>query len=315
MLGFFPDISTYELKTASKVIYGKDFRNSIPWNIDDIPISSCLRFFFEKMTGLIGHFPNQNGIIPSTLSKQEYEQILYECNKIYVDITTVLTIVMKCYSPSYLKRMKDFCDNYELYLPELFFLIPDLSEKVMNATKFKLYPQNETIVLNPIRFWFTARNDLMTVWLFFLRYYLNMEVNSIEDIPNKSIQEQYFDDTISILIGKRLKIKNQEIVKILSHVFKLIVSIRFFINMNNNYKYLNINLISYKKIPSISLYLIAPYILYSLYDSQVLNEPNFIKAKTLLNDIQSDTKNDLFSSWDDLKKKYLKIYKIVGGIR
>ena len=51
-----PDIFSFELKNASKILWGEDMRQSIPWSEEDIPPITTLRFLFEKATGLYSTF-------------------------------------------------------------------------------------------------------------------------------------------------------------------------------------------------------------------------------------------------------------------
>ena len=89
----YPDIWFYDLKSASKVLYGQTVANLTPYNADDIPLSSGFRILFEKVTGLLGHFSYEY-VRGARIEINKIDSLVYECLKTYIEMGTVLCILL-----------------------------------------------------------------------------------------------------------------------------------------------------------------------------------------------------------------------------
>lgn len=304
-----PDIAIYELKNASYLLWGDDIRKKIPWTKKDIPISSPMRFLFEKMTGLIGHF-SEGYLNNEKINRKENLLIIYECCKTYVEICTALCFLMGNYEPYYHRRRDIFSKNFKTKFPELYEKMPHLSEMVIRCTNFKLKPKFEEIEERTIDLWFKTRDDLITTLKYYLEKTLNIKIedwgNSYEDICRR--MENLFRWRGKILLN-RIGIHNRH----------LNIAAEFFIRVGLNWKYSITFFKRYKVFPKkqlfrpcspiISIFLISPLILLSLNKDGSINQQYFDKAKKYLHDVSVLNQNDEIS-WNELRHSYLKAYNL-----
>jgi hypothetical protein len=300
----FPDISIYELKTTGSLLYGQDTRKDIPWRPEDIPIASGCRLLFEKMTGLIGHFPENFGVGMSERSK---ELLFYECNKSYVEIGTALCLLFKCYEPSYSRRkelfranfpkMQPFCDN----MPEL----PDLVEQ---ATDFKLKPDFNKVTIDPLEIWFKARDTLLSISKFYLDTYLNLGGTDFLRSQKimKRLNKAYFAH-ISSTLSKRFGKMSPLIQPFANNAFNAYMNYQYSKNLKRNKHPLPKNVFS-SPFTSINarLYSTAPQILLSIQKDLKIDQCFFDAAVA---NLKSLCPNRQLESFSDLRSAYLTVYR------
>jgi len=162
------DIKAYEIKKASKIVYGKDVRNEIKISRDDIPLSSGSRFLFNKAVGLLKRFSAE--YLQTPPGKRERNCLIYECAKVYMDIGTALCLISGNFRPTYSERSEIIKENFENQFPELAEKAPHLIERIVFFTNLKLFPdENKWNEIEAVKLWFDTREDFGIT----LRYYMN----------------------------------------------------------------------------------------------------------------------------------------------
>lgn len=78
------DLKTYELATASRLLYGEDIRESMAVRDGDIPIESGLRFLYQKAIGLC--------LVYNRLDEDPFP-VNYEIAKLYLELGNVLCLL------------------------------------------------------------------------------------------------------------------------------------------------------------------------------------------------------------------------------
>ena len=166
------DMSTYGLKTSSRVVWGKDIRNQIPIDLKDIPYTSVeLNAPFHSALGLILNF--ELGFINAGPWKDHLARFNYECYKAYIAISTALGMLHRSLEFSHLKRANMIHDNYSRWFPDLADKLPSLHNDIVYYTHLKLNSISFDEERNPVQLWFKCKSDLTTV----LQYVICRELN------------------------------------------------------------------------------------------------------------------------------------------
>jgi len=159
-----PDMFTFELKSASRVIWGKDLRDQILHEKKDVPLSAGLNTLFLEMLALITNFEPEylSGKIP----RDKVPILNYVCSKAFIEICNALSLLGNFYDPYCSRRCDLFAKYYDAFFPELSKVLPDLPSKVRHHTYLKLRSLNFCSG-DPINRWFDARSALKyTLWYF-----------------------------------------------------------------------------------------------------------------------------------------------------
>ncbi|MCC7551737.1 MAG: hypothetical protein KO316_09685 [Methanobacterium sp.] len=310
-LEFLPDIATVDLKKASYLLFGESINESIPWNADDIPVTSGLRLLFEKMTGLIGHFSME--YITSGFDDKKRNFIIYECYKTYVEIATSLCILMGCYESSYKKRAEIFSKNFKEKLPDLHCKLPELPDLVIEATNFKLKPKFDKFDYNMLDFWDKTRKILLIVLSYYLENYTKLELDEISDYARpellKIISDRYHRPYLNNFLHSNLKIRNQNVISIINHFSNLYLNYRYYKELKKEFGIIFFPQVCSIKSPIIKIYLTSPLILFSIKTDGTIEEKNFQKAREKMEELIPYLENKKLS-WNNLRDAYILSYKL-----
>jgi len=95
------NISVYELKVASRILYGENFLNRIPLDASSIAISSGVVTLFNRMRELM----KATDIVEKP-EKNFYERayINYQCVKVFLEIVSAFCLLWSTYASSFLDR-------------------------------------------------------------------------------------------------------------------------------------------------------------------------------------------------------------------
>jgi hypothetical protein len=170
-----PDISTIDLKYGSKIIYGEDIRNQIPFALTEIVASSGAIVLFNKVIGLLEQL-NPSFLVKGVPDRNRISMI-YECGKTYVEICTALNILSHKYVASYNQRADQFSKFFADFT-ELKMAFPDLPEKVSYFTNLKLTSKISDFKGDPIGLWFETRRYLVEIISYYARVTFGVKENS-----------------------------------------------------------------------------------------------------------------------------------------
>jgi hypothetical protein len=306
----FPDIATYEIKVASQLLYGEDVRKDIPWEVKDIPIASGWRFLFEKLTGLIGHFP-QESLAGKTINPDKRELLIYESYKTYMEIGTSLTLLMGCYMPSFTSRADAFKSNFAAKLPVLQEAIPYLPFAVKEATEFKLDPDYTKVTENPLDLWFRTRDDLIAVSKFYLSQYLGINITDFQQSESailSGLANKYFEPVAAALCRNHLKTANKHIIGATNSSLQLFFNLKYILDFKKN-KELPIKVLSspFKGI-TVRLHSIAPQVILSMKRDGSIDPYYFESAKKSLHKLYP---YEHIESFEGLRTAYLVGYRFL----
>jgi len=232
-----PDMSTYGLKTASKVLYGKDLRNKILVKEEDIPLGAGINPLFLATLGLIENLKPE--YIKSEVSERETSRFNYECYKVYIAISTALSFLAGLLELSHEKRARLVYKIYADEFPELAIKCPDIPKKVEHYTNLKLRSLSFREEKDPVKLWFEAKRDLE-----YVLWYCQSKVlgyNTIDDVPNfistnaKSVDFYFFEGYLTYLL------KSKGFPNIRTLIKMLMPAVRLVLNINYAYSYYKLN--------------------------------------------------------------------------
>lgn len=166
-----PDISTIDLKFASKIIYGEDLRTKIAPNVDDIVLASGAIVLLNKVTALLEILGPT--LMNEYLDAEIKESIIYDCGKTFIEICTALSIIKKKYVPSYEQRSIQFQKMYIEEFPQLLNKLPDLPDKVEYFTNLKL-SSNLSYKCDVKSLVFSTRRNLELILKFYMGCFLQL---------------------------------------------------------------------------------------------------------------------------------------------
>jgi hypothetical protein len=317
----YSDIWFYDLKVASKLLYGEEIRNSIPCNKQKIPLSSGLRILFEKVAGLLALFPqfdsNGDNLIIEQLSEEQKELIVFECYKAFIEMCTVLCILADRYEPRYADRAKIFKQFYFTDFPELAKVLPDLPDKVISCTAFKLKPDFAKIDKKVVDLWFSTRDYLGIVLTFFIRNYLSTTTLELEDFPDyiNNIARCYYKSLLSSIIHVKWQSLNGLLLSFANFMYQFLVNIEYsyVVSRDINRIYLH-PLHQFFVSPSIKFFTAGILQLFSLNRNGTVEKDLFEKAMEKLRYCVPVEPSKLnIAGWYALRRQFQKAYNLYRG--
>jgi len=226
---YLKDVKIYEIKVASKLLWGEDIRVKIPLSSKELSPWSGIRFLFRKIPAMCDIFSPKYLEVPPT--DKEKERLVYECGKIYLDIATLLTLVSRIYKPSYYERAETIKTIFPFQFPELKKEIPYLPERIEFFTNLKLFPSEDKYnVFDPVKLWFETRKNLGAILKWYIRA-KNENWAQVFEEYNRRMKNEFMDEIASHYLAKRFKIKNkvfnQSLAKFTNLTYQRFFSLRY----------------------------------------------------------------------------------------
>jgi hypothetical protein len=183
----------YELKHGTQVIYGEHILEEMKdIKANDLPVSDGLRNLFNKLhTMLLG--------LQKDYNEDQRRVRIFWSNKCYMSICESLLMLDKKFASTAKRRSEIFSEIYETSFPYLYGRFPDLPEKVLKGTNFKLKPDFD---VDADKLWNEALRDI----LFVFEYYVK-RMSGIEDVGkaiNDKLPFNYFEPFLKEKIGFNL---------------------------------------------------------------------------------------------------------------
>jgi len=200
-----PDISTYEMKVASQVLYGPDVRGLIRVTSGNIALASGAITLFHRAIALL------ENVEPEYLASNDYPEdrrleTVRETCKAYTEICTSLSLIGGFYKPSYRARAHEFGRHYDKF-PELASIIPDLPTKVAERTELKIKSDFTGMKDEAEEKWLEARRDLGVCQRYFLSRMLGVKFDqdwkSFCHDAEKKLKWLFFYDYLAFLLRQR----------------------------------------------------------------------------------------------------------------
>lgn len=308
------DIWFYDLKVASKLLYGEDIRQSISSSKKEIPLSSGLRILFEKVTGLLFHVDCMEEKKPP---KEKKELLIFECYKTFIEICTSLCILANRYEPKYADRAKIFEKLYFIKFPQLAKVLPDLPKRVTACTNFKLKPDFTKVKEDPVDLWFTTREYLEVILQFYIKRYLRITSLDWKDLSDytKNLAWHYYKSFLNSLLCAKLGYSNSILLDFASFFYQALTNTEYLYVVAFNTGSLNLRLLQRGFIsPSLKFFSAGTQILFSLNKDGTIEKELFQKAvEELRNCIQVETSTFDSIGWNIQRRHFMKAYSLYRG--
>lgn len=219
-LMYFRDVKAYEIKVASKLLWGEDIREQMPLSRADLSPWSGIRFLFGKATGMLETFSLD--FLSRKPDRDAGERMIYECCKAYLDMGTLLTLMSGTYEPSYSGRTRVLVRSFAGLFPALSKEMPHFPQRLQHFTDLKLSPTSDKYdATEPVGLWFETRRDLGTILTHYMSQYLR---RSFDDWPelfqeyNRRMKTDAVQEMAGYYVEKRLGITNRILVNVLARI-------------------------------------------------------------------------------------------------
>jgi hypothetical protein len=260
----YANIGSYEIKTSSRLLYGKEIRDQIPLTINDIPVASGFHFLFQKSIGLLSHFSTKYPDHPP--EGQEKINLIYECGKTYIEMGTALCLLGGIYQPGYAKRNEIFRTECTRLFPDLAKKSPDLCRKIDFFTRLKLSPDPDVYdKIDPVALWFETRQDLADV----IDYYMltcygkssGTDMISLSNNLYQYAKKDYFFGQFSYFLRVRYGVNSDLLTILVNCLYQRYSAIEFYFRAKNKNKN---TLRVLGESPILKIFSLAPVLLFSL---------------------------------------------------
>lgn len=307
-----PDIFTYDLKKC-QIIYGEDLRSKIKWELDDLPLRTNARALFQKAIALIGAFHTEylNAEIPPHLR----DSFLRETSRAYIEICVGLCLLANRYDSSSIRRLETLREIYRTEFPDLYEKVPDLVEKVVASTRYKLDPANNRISVNLLDYWFDTRDDLGEVIKYYYGRYLNLSfrnwVQFSADLETNLTREYYLPVIEAFLRNRNLP-ANFLVLNLSNLLFNVKENLEYS-RLALGERHLSMPLLYGLSSPVIKVFSVTPLVLFSVNRDGSVNSQSIDMALKKLKFVKLNCKQ-YKNVWEEARSKFLEVVFSVNMI-
>ncbi len=231
-LNALPLLKYFELKEASKLLWGKDIRESIKTDFQRVSLYNGVLILFSKMEGLLGlldlnrlkESDNIDGVV----------DLAYECYKTYVEFGTCLNILAGTYLPSFAERCAKISEDFGSSFPELEQLSDSLSSRMLHSCSKRLLIDREFLKdLNIGHLLNSTVSDLRIVIWYYLRkaYGTDSPYNPtffLDDTYLQKLDTKVLEDLFNHFIKSRLGFCSTLTTKLSIKIYLRYTLLKFF---------------------------------------------------------------------------------------
>jgi len=230
---YFRDVKTYEIKVASKLIWGEDIREKIPVKVEDLSPWNGVRFLLRKPPGLCASFPAV--YLKELPTGAEKKTLIHECHRVYLDGGVLLTILAGIYRPTYSERSEVIKKSLKKSLPDLIERIPDLAEKIEYLTDFKMFPSEERYAaIDPVKLWFETRKDLGIILWYFAERCLGIKTRDLAElfeVYNTKLNKDFVDELAYYYLKNRFKVASKLLARLANLSYQRLFCIKYLLKI------------------------------------------------------------------------------------
>jgi len=273
---YFRDVKTYEIKAASKLLWGEDVRKKIPLSLEDLSPWNGIRFLLRKPPGLCSCFSIK--YLERPPEGQEKRTLIYECTRFYVDVGVLLTILAGNYRPTYHERAEVIKKSLASSLPRVAEEIPDLAEKIAHFTDLKLSPDDEKYdaINDPVKLWFDTRRDLGIILRYFMEHHLREKAKGWAELFEKynvRVNRDFVDELGYFYLKKRFKIANKMLARLANIAYQRLFCLKYVLKLYEKERVLLLRALS--EFPTFKVSTSGLMLLFSLNEDGTLDRGLF----------------------------------------
>lgn len=278
-----PLIRFFELKYASNVIYGEDYRPLMPpYKPEDIPRMEGFRILLNRMDHLATLF--RTGFFKGKFTENKLRGHIFFTTKAFLAVCDALLLLNNKFKPSYLERYEEIEKCFKADFPELYKKLPHFIEDAKLATDFKLKTDFNKIK-DPIQYWENARKTILEVTEYFVGKLLNTKIKDVyalSDAIYKRMWVKYFGPYLKFYFKKKYKLNLNEWV--LGFLAQRYLNLGYFYRLKKFRKITYPRTLLNRRSPDLTIYSTIPLLLYSLHknyvDEKMLNKAIKMFKKT-----------------------------------
>jgi|GEM_PF-6870137 len=267
------NLSVYDMREGSIVLYGEDIRNKFAVDINRLAPSACCNSLFKSIKSLLNRFSIDYFISPP--SEKGLFSMIFFCGKIYLHMGTQLSLCHNLYHPSSRIRGERLKEEYSRYFPDLAIVAPDLPDKIMLFSEMTLFPNNITKqTIDPVTLWFKTRQDFEIVMKYCLNTIGNLKSDDwvvLSDQMYRFLRSEYYYYFIEHYLEKRYRIRSAMITSLVNVVYQLGNAHKYIMKKNKGLKTFKLYAIS----PILKLFALSPLLLLSIRDDGSIDQTLF----------------------------------------
>ncbi len=230
-----PDLSTYDLLHASRVMFGKDLRQHVRLDIDRVPLFSAYRMMFNRLFHALSLFKLDLWDPEHELTHQEKVAFSLAICRIWLEFSTALSLCLGVYAPDYETRLDNLAREGER-IALWFRDWEGLLEGIRVAVEFKQTPRPDRLNTLAIRRgYFLALESwdrvMRVVQSQRLPYYFGRgnELEKVDywneaaEVCQKELPRQYYRDYLRVMLagrGRKLSDRTINLLARLSNVYE-----------------------------------------------------------------------------------------------
>ncbi|MBT3404860.1 hypothetical protein HN832_01985 [archaeon] len=293
---FLPRLRNYELKYASKIIYGKEVRNLIPgFKMKEIPLSDSAKLLLDRVSQLIEYYSTKEEYDPEILS--------YSIQQAYAACCTSLLVLVGKYETGYKKSTEIFKQNYSKYFPKLKKKIPDLDKKIEQFFLWKVNP-NKKIIANLKDEWFIVKENILEVAKYFFGEFLSQDIKTEDELVEGilNMRDIFYTPYINIILKSKLGSGFGKFSKILVSGVSIILKYKYNKRLNNIGIKKKISLIG--PAPELSIFASVIYLISSISRGNKIDYSKLLKGIKILK-MAYPVKS---KKWDEISEEFANAY-------
>jgi predicted nucleotidyltransferase len=320
-----PLLKFYELKEASTLLWGKDIRESINLKFEDVSAYNGILILFSKIEGLLGL------VEMNSLQKNELDvvDLIYECVKTYVEFGTCLSILIKKYEPSFVKRCAKISENFSALFPDLMEINDILPSLMLQYAVQRLLIDNEFLERVDVgRLLTQTVKDLKVMIWYYLRkaYNINLTFSGMSNCTIDDLSRNFgahvLEDMFAYYVKRKLGFSSKIIVKPAVRMYLRYCLLKFFIaSRKKGYKVRWGVLFASNANVMMKLWLIGLMLLESIDEDFNVDKDKLHKAENELQKMVDfgymrarDSKYDAFSRFSFLRRTVLDLVDMADRI-
>jgi hypothetical protein len=230
---YFRDAKTYEIKAASKLLWGEDIRERIPLKAEDLSPWNGIRFLLRKPPGLCGSFSPE--YLNSSPAGEAKETLIHECSRVYLDGGVLLTVLAKTYQPTYCQRARVIKESLASSLPHLAEKLPDLANKIEFFTDLKISPNGEKYgAIEPVKLWFETRKDLGIILKYFMEHHLGENTEGWAELFDRysiMMNSEFVDELAYFYLKKRFRIASKPLARLANIAYQRLFCLKYVLKL------------------------------------------------------------------------------------
>ncbi len=307
----------FEIKNASSVVYGQDYRYLMPdYDFTDIPQAEGFRVLLNRMAHLAEYFSTD--FLTGNITPGEYKGLRYIAHtKAFIACGEGLLTLNKKFVPTYSGRAAMLKKCYKHDFPDLYEKLPNLANKVEAATNFKLKADFE-VQEDPFMIYQDVASHIGEVTKYFVSKFSGINIENYHQLSQviyKKVWPDYFGYYAKWFLKHKTGINFGKYLP--AYLAKQYMTWVYYLRLKN---YRGINhkeVIRNPASPDITMYAAIPELIYSLRPDKTIDRTMLDRAAKLTNKVFPTKLNisDDYKLWNHVALQFSNAYVLFGFLK